>query len=82
MDRYVADLEKEKALISQCLETFKLSALGKDDNVTPSQMAACCQRMLDQSEKLSSSFQHSRLWITHYYSLLSDGKMCIPWNWK
>ncbi len=61
---------------------FKLSALGKDDNVTPAQMAECCHELMKQQDKLHPFLNEGRLWITHYYSLLSDGEICIPWNWK
>jgi len=60
-------------------------ALTKEDNVTPKQMATFCRQLLNrQGDILTKSyFKQSRVWVTtHYYSLLNDGEMCIPFNWK
>lgn len=80
--QYAADIKEEQVLTEQCIKEFDLLAFGKDDNVTPSQMALCCRELLKQKDTLRPSFRSGRLWITHYFSLLSDGEMCIPWNWK
>lgn len=59
---------------------YGLSGLGKDDNVTPLEMSECCRHLIEQHNNLHSLLEGSRLRITKYYSLLSDGEMCIPWN--
>lgn len=59
---------------------FELLSLDKDDNVTPSECSKCCQQLLKQIDYLRPFLRHGRVRITHYYSLLSDGEMCIPWN--
>ncbi|XP_046450179.1 T-cell activation inhibitor, mitochondrial-like, partial [Daphnia pulex] len=82
LDRYVADVKQEKDLIAQCVQTFGLLALDKDDNVTPSECSQCCNQLLKQVDYLRPYLQHGRVRITHYYSLLSDGEMCIPWYAK
>lgn len=82
LDHYVADVRQEKALISECMQTFGLLSLDKDDNVTPSECSQCCRQLLKQIDYLRPVLQNGRIRITHYYSLLSDGEMCIPWNAK
>lgn len=85
LNRLGAALDEEKQLVERCIRELGLSSLGKDDNVTPTQMIAACRRLLEETDGLMSAVptgHQPRLWITHYYSLLSDGEMCLPWNWK
>jgi len=81
LDKHRIAVEEEKHAIAKCTEKFGLSALGKDDNVTPAQMTSCCNQLLE-NELLKPKVDRARIWVTHYYSLISDGEMCIPWNWK
>jgi len=73
---------EERDLHSKCIQVFELLALQKDDNVNPTIMIDCCSRMLANSHNLLPLLRGSHLWITTYYSVLSDGEICIPWNWK
>lgn len=82
LDQYKIALEEEKHVIANCIAKFGLSALSKDDNVTPAQMTSCCNRLLENEEFLKPDINDARIYVTHYYSLISDGEMCIPWNWK
>ncbi|KAI5636130.1 hypothetical protein NE865_11110 [Phthorimaea operculella] len=41
-----------------------------------------CQRLLTRIDKLDRKLQGNILYITHYYSVLSEGALCIPWNFK
>lgn len=34
------------------------------------------------SDQLNGYFKGIDLKVTNYYSVMSDGQMCIPWNWK
>jgi len=81
LDKHGNALEEEKLAIAKCIQKLGLSALGKDDNVTPTQMTSCCNRLLENELWMPKDNQ-ARIWVTHYYSLISDGEMCIPWNWK
>ena len=72
----------ERDLHQRCVEEFELAALQKDDNITPDLMIECCDRFLRHKTVLSPLLKGVHLWITNYYSVLSDGEMCVPWNWK
>uniref|UniRef100_A0A1B6DS34 DUF4460 domain-containing protein n=2 Tax=Clastoptera arizonana TaxID=38151 RepID=A0A1B6DS34_9HEMI len=72
----------EKELHKRCMSELQLAALVKDDCITPDLMTACMEVMLDNKLNLSVYLADSRLFITNYYSIMSDGQMCIPWNFK
>ncbi|XP_055710524.1 T-cell activation inhibitor, mitochondrial [Phlebotomus papatasi] len=69
----------EKDLHSSCVRSLKLSSLTKDDSVTPEKMIKCLERLLRENHL---NFDGCDVFITHYYSVLSDGTVCIPWDWK
>jgi len=57
-----------------------LAGLIKDDNITPEYMIQCCQRIVDNKERLRQFTQDLQVNVSTYYSVLSDGVVCIPWN--
>ncbi|GBO40647.1 hypothetical protein AVEN_18480-1 [Araneus ventricosus] len=73
--------KEEQILHTQCMAQLGLSALEKDDNITPDLMVQCCRRILGDAATLGSNLRGLRLRISHYYSVLQDGDICIPWNW-
>ncbi|XP_049867846.1 T-cell activation inhibitor, mitochondrial isoform X3 [Pectinophora gossypiella] len=72
----------EKALHKEVKERFGLLELHKDDSITPGLMILCCQRLLTQIDTLDTKLRGNILYITHYYSVLTEGALCIPWNFK
>ncbi|XP_042858322.1 T-cell activation inhibitor, mitochondrial-like [Penaeus japonicus] len=72
---------REKALHQQCKKELGLDFLEKDDSVTPDMMAECLGRLLEASYRLSPLLSGARVWVTHYYTVMLDGEICIPWNW-
>ncbi|XP_055947392.1 T-cell activation inhibitor, mitochondrial-like isoform X1 [Argiope bruennichi] len=74
--------KEERMLHAQCMAQLGLSALEKDDNITPDLMVQCCRRILRDAAALGPSLRGLRLRISHYYSVLQDGEICIPWNWN
>ncbi|KAG5674569.1 hypothetical protein PVAND_004523 [Polypedilum vanderplanki] len=69
----------EKSLRKQCKEKFKLQTLLKDDNITPEMMIECMEKLIRIDDlKLNNLNLH----ITNYYSILQDGTVCIPFNFK
>lgn len=72
----------EKDLHNQVISLFHLMELRKDDNITPSLMISCCEQLLSHRDVLVPLLNNASIFITSYYSLLSDGQMCIPWNFK
>lgn len=68
----------ERDLHKACLVKLQTTSLLKDDNITPELMIECMQRLLKSEMKLYNLNLH----VTTYYSVLSDGTVCIPWNFK
>ncbi|XP_024086015.1 T-cell activation inhibitor, mitochondrial isoform X2 [Cimex lectularius] len=82
LQQYKEQKQVEKDLYEQCLSDFKLIAFDKDDSITPDPMISCCKRLLGNRHHLKQHLSGVSLTITNYYSVMSDGQMCIPWNWK
>ncbi|XP_048367200.1 T-cell activation inhibitor, mitochondrial [Sphaerodactylus townsendi] len=69
----------EKELIKASTERFSLLQLYKEPSVSSVQMIRSCNRLLKESLPY---LQGMRLCISHFYSVLQDGDLCIPWDWK
>ncbi|CAH1646578.1 unnamed protein product [Spodoptera littoralis] len=82
MTEYSINKHVEKALHKEVVKRFGLLDLRKDDSITPAYMISCCQRLLTRSEQLNAKLHGTVLFITHYYSVLSEGILCIPWNFQ
>jgi len=80
LDQYKRQKYEEKELHAACIKEFGLLGLQKDDNVTPNLMIDCLSRLF--AGRFGDKLKGTHLWITTYYSVLSDGQICIPWNWK
>ncbi|XP_045596194.1 T-cell activation inhibitor, mitochondrial-like [Procambarus clarkii] len=78
---YESIRDKEKDLYEKCKEELGLEFLENDDSVMPNMMIECLERLLDSAYRLSPLLSGARLWITHYYAVMVDGEVCIPWNW-
>lgn len=68
----------ERELHERCLAELHLQSLNKDDSIDPSMMIDCLRRLLVSGATLGNV----ALNITHYYSVLADGTVCIPWDWS
>ncbi|KAG7306024.1 hypothetical protein JYU34_008594 [Plutella xylostella] len=82
LTEYSINKHVEKALYKEVKERFGLLELHKDDSITPALMILCCQRLLTRVDRLNTKLRGNILNITHYYSVLSEGVLCIPWNFK
>ncbi|KAM4689474.1 T-cell activation inhibitor, mitochondrial [Discoglossus pictus] len=69
----------EQELTKAYKDRSSLRRLYKEPSVTCVQMIDCCRRLI---EKPLPYLQGMHLCISHYYSVLQDGDLCIPWNWK
>lgn len=67
----------ERELHERCTKEMNLKSLTKDDSIDPSKMIECLNKLL----KSEINLRNTILYITHYYSVLSDGTVCIPWDW-
>ncbi|XP_053570237.1 T-cell activation inhibitor, mitochondrial [Bombina bombina] len=56
-----------------------LKRLYKEPSVSCVQMIDCCRRLIEEPLPY---LQGMHLCVSHYYSVLQDGDLCIPWNWK
>ncbi|KAM9852226.1 T-cell activation inhibitor, mitochondrial isoform 2-T3 [Aulostomus maculatus] len=70
---------EEAALIQQCLQSLSLRSLSKEPSVSSSQMIQCCKRLRDQPPPL---MQGLHICVSHFYSVMEDGDLCVPWDWK
>ncbi|KAH1005294.1 hypothetical protein HUJ04_006307 [Dendroctonus ponderosae] len=80
IDHYKKDKVMEKSLHRRCMEELHLAALLKDDNITPELMIQFCQKLVDHKTDLESVIKGMHVNVSTYYSVLSDGVVCIPWN--
>ncbi|XP_046824176.1 T-cell activation inhibitor, mitochondrial isoform X3 [Vespa crabro] len=72
----------ERELHQKVIKELGLISLNKDDSITPDLMIQCCERLLMHKKPLAPLLDGIMLWVTHYYSVMSDGVLCIPWDWK
>ncbi|GAB6021067.1 hypothetical protein CHUAL_003701 [Chamberlinius hualienensis] len=70
----------EEQLHARCMAELGLEQLHKDDNVTPDRMIHCCQQLLENQHQIGQYLKGARIYVTHYYSVLQEGEMCLPWN--
>ncbi|CAL8287262.1 unnamed protein product [Merluccius merluccius] len=70
---------EEDAAIRECLQSLSLRGLSKDPSVSSSQMLACCRRLLEQRAPLAQGLY---VCVSHFYSVMQDGDLFIPWDWK
>ncbi|XP_033225723.1 T-cell activation inhibitor, mitochondrial-like [Belonocnema kinseyi] len=72
----------ERELHNRAIRDLGLAALNKDDSITPDLMIECCERLLLHKRVLAPALEGVMLWVTHYYSIMSDGVLCVPWDWR
>ncbi|KAG7235497.1 hypothetical protein INR49_002633 [Caranx melampygus] len=70
---------EEEAVMQQCLQSLSLRSLSKEPSVSSSQMIQCCKRLVEQRSPL---MQGLHVCISHFYSVMQDGDLCLPWDWK
>lgn len=70
---------EEEAVVKLCLQNLSLRSLSKEPSVSPSQMILCCRRLVEQRSPL---MQGLHICVSHFYSVMQDGDLCVPWDWK
>ncbi|XP_059195725.1 T-cell activation inhibitor, mitochondrial [Centropristis striata] len=70
---------EEDAVVKLCLQTLSLRSLSKEPSVSSSQMILCCKRLVEQRSPL---MQGLHFCVSHFYSVMQDGDLCVPWDWK
>ncbi|XP_005112454.1 T-cell activation inhibitor, mitochondrial [Aplysia californica] len=74
-------LKEEEQSRLEAMDALGVSDMKKDESVTPAQMISCCKRLVEEHWRLGVSLADSRLRVSHYYSVMQDGQICIPWDW-
>lgn len=74
-------LREEEESIQECLQELELKDISKDESVTPQQMISCCQRLCQESWRFAVALHQASVRISHYYTVMQDGQICIPWDW-
>ncbi|XP_070822759.1 T-cell activation inhibitor, mitochondrial isoform X2 [Chaetodon trifascialis] len=70
---------EEEAVVKLCLQNLSLRSLSKEASVSSSQMILCCKRLVEQRYPL---MQGLHICVSHFYSVMQDGDLCVPWDWK
>ncbi|KAG5271861.1 hypothetical protein AALO_G00184950 [Alosa alosa] len=70
---------EEEDVVDTCVKDLSLAGLSKEPSVSSRQMIPCCRRLLEDRSPLMQGLQ---LRISHFYSVMQDGDLCIPWDWK
>ncbi|EDW72910.1 uncharacterized protein Dwil_GK16928 [Drosophila willistoni] len=80
MKKYAEDKHIEQELMDECMKELQLQSLTKDDAITPDKMISALSEL---SKGYSTRhFQQIKLHVTHYYSVSTDGVVCIPWDFN
>ncbi|CAL1537562.1 unnamed protein product [Lymnaea stagnalis] len=74
-------LQDEERTKEKAMEVLGLLDLQKDESVTPAQMISCCTRFAQEHWRFGVSLAKSRIRVSHYYSVMQDGQICVPWDW-
>ncbi|XP_040851207.1 T-cell activation inhibitor, mitochondrial [Ochotona curzoniae] len=69
----------ERELVEALTRKFALEKVYKEPSISSAQMVDCCRRLLRQS---LPGLHGMHLCVSHFYSVMQDGDLCIPWNWK
>lgn len=71
----------EEETIEFCRGVLELKEISKDGSVSAQQMISCCQRLAANHWHYSQILSQAQLRVSHYYSVMQDGQICIPWDW-
>ena len=76
------DKMAELNLIIKCINELGLIQLDRDDSLDSGTMIQCCSRLLQAAPTIRHLTHGNHIVVSRYYSVNSDGVICIPWNWK
>ncbi|KAF7492374.1 T-cell activation inhibitor [Sarcoptes scabiei] len=74
------NLEHERVLKNDCMETFQFGCLDRHNNIKTEQMISFCRNILDNKDKLKDYLSNTHLHVSMYYSVMHDGQICVPFN--
>lgn len=69
--------------MDKVIEEYELQSLHIDSSISYDQAIECCDNLLisTSSDTVRQSLHGIRLCIAPFFSVMSDGEMCILWNW-
>ncbi|XP_037934436.1 T-cell activation inhibitor, mitochondrial [Teleopsis dalmanni] len=76
-EKYKSQKVIERELVNQCQKQLQLKSLTKDDSIIPEKMIETLTNLINYEK---DPFKNIDLHITNYYSVLTDGIVCIPWD--
>lgn len=62
-----------------CVQGLSLKSLSKDPSIASGDMILCCRRLTEQR---LPHMQGLHISVSRFYSVMQDGELCIPWDWK
>ncbi|XP_046910211.1 T-cell activation inhibitor, mitochondrial [Dermatophagoides farinae] len=80
IDKEEFNLEHERVIRKECIETFQMKHLDKDVNITPEQMIDFCRRILNDKQEFEDYLKNAHIQVSMYYSVMHDGQICVPFN--
>ncbi|KAL1458767.1 hypothetical protein WDU94_008883 [Cyamophila willieti] len=82
LNLYGTNKHIERDLHARLMSALSLVSLQKDDSVHPALMIQSCTNLLQNQARLKPLLVRSSIRVTTFYSVMSDGEISIPWNWK
>eukprot|EP00066_Takifugu_rubripes_P014195 XP_011603461.1 PREDICTED: T-cell activation inhibitor, mitochondrial isoform X2 [Takifugu rubripes] len=70
---------EEEAVMKLCVQGLSLKSLSKDPSIASGDMILCCRRLTEQQ---LPQMQGLHISVSRFYSVMQDGELCIPWDWK
>ena len=65
-------------MLAQCKDKLGVAGIERQEGLTNEQLSSCCERLLQLSDIID--LKGIFIDVTHYYSVMDDGTVCIPWN--
>lgn len=67
--------------MSMVLEDYSLQSLVVDSSISYDKVITCCNNLLSNGDSVRYMLHGVRLCIAPYFAVMSDGEMCIMWDW-
>ena len=71
----------EDHLTIKCINELGLIQFDRDSSLDGLTLE-CLERLMEHAPNIRHLTHGNHLTITRFYSVLSDGVICVPWNWK
>ncbi|XP_074646547.1 T-cell activation inhibitor, mitochondrial-like [Tubulanus polymorphus] len=75
-------LAKENDILQKCKDKLELLSLRRDQSLSSVNVIKCCKRLINNPEEIGVSLKGKKLKISQFYSIMQDGEIVIPCNWR